>query len=205
MPERQRQHDARPHAAQHRIDAVADVIEYFRHAACGMLPEARGARQPRAMTRRTTCPCSSPRWIRRTSSRTSRSGYPEPYRSRVLPREVRALGRRPGSHAHRRQPRDAAARQGVLDAPLAHARGRVRVRARGRGGAAHRCGRAAAHAPACAPAFRPAAATGTSSSTAARSRRATWSISNRDPAGHRPTTRTRTSTSCGARRTRAGA
>ena len=51
--QRQRQHDARPYAAQHRVDAVADVIEYFRHAAYGMLPEGSGTSQPRHHPERT--------------------------------------------------------------------------------------------------------------------------------------------------------
>ena len=51
----------------------------------------------------------------------------------------------PRSDPHRHQLHDAAARQGVLHAPLAHARGRVRVRAGGRVGVADRPGRAAAH------------------------------------------------------------
>jgi len=45
--ERQRQHHARSHTAQHRVNAVADVSECLGHATCGMLTEGRGVRQPR--------------------------------------------------------------------------------------------------------------------------------------------------------------
>ena len=66
-----------------------------------------------------------------TSAPRTDSGYPEPYRSRVLPREKRELGEALGLDKIRGQPDDADAGQGILDAPLAHARGRARLRTRG--------------------------------------------------------------------------
>src|SRR5579864_6303698 len=56
---------------------------------CGMLPEGTDARQPRATEHRmATRPALDPRSL----TAACRSGYPEPYRSRVLPREKRQLG-----------------------------------------------------------------------------------------------------------------
>src|SRR6185295_5320131 len=63
----------------------------------------------------------------------------------VAAREARA--RRPaGPHEDRHQPHDVASRQGIVDAPLAHARRGIHLRVDGRGGAEDRRGRTGAHA-----------------------------------------------------------
>ena len=103
----------------------------------------------------------------------SRSGYPEPYRSRVLPREKRRLGdalglTRIGVNLTRLPPgKESSMRHWHTheDEFVYVLEGEVVLRS----DAASSC-----CAPACAPASRPAAATAISSSIAAPPRRCTW-------------------------------
>ena len=86
----------RAYAPQHRVDAVADVIEYFRHAVVPCSPKhAAGVNRAPALTE-VAMSVKKPALDPRAVEPESRSGYPPPYAARVLPREVRRLGERLG-------------------------------------------------------------------------------------------------------------
>ena len=142
--ERQRQHHALAHAPQRLFHDFSDVIKHLRHGAT-LACSSKGSTQMSLKK-----PALDPMSL---APRTG-SGYPEPYRSRVLPREKRAARRSTGAHEDRHQPHHAAAGQGILDAPLAHARGRIHLRVVRRSRGEDRCRRAGARRPACARDFR---------------------------------------------------
>ena len=188
--ERQRQHHALAHAPQRLFHDLSDVIKHLRHDGLHLHAVPVWSMQRGAMNLKK--PALDPMSLAPRIS----SGYPEPYRSRVLPREKRQLGDALGltkigiNHTTLLPGKESSMRHWHTHRRRIH----LRVVRRGRGEDRRR--RAGAREPACARDFRPRrmARPATATSSINRGARARGLSGDQQPRQGGPGRSTRTST-----------